>query len=221
MPEHSDDAHDAEDAFQAVFVVLANRAGSIRRAGSVASWLFGVADRVATRGKRVHASRALNQRIAERTSESYLPAENDLDCGSSTRDQGLPEGLAPPIVLCYLEGLTYAAAAYQLGLSEIALRGRLARVRERLRQRLIRRGVTVPAGLLVAGAAGHAQAAIPMTLIQCTVRIALGFMAGNTPPFCAGSLDCHAARQGKSRDGPVVPWYRGWLLGLACRRRGG
>jgi RNA polymerase sigma factor (sigma-70 family) len=74
------DAHDAEDAFQAVFIVLANRAGSIRRSASVASWLFGVAQRVATRAKRGDSRRrALNQRVADRTSESYLPAANDPD----------------------------------------------------------------------------------------------------------------------------------------------
>ena len=80
------DAHDAEDAFQAVFLVLANRARSIRRGGSVASWLFGVAYRVATRGKRsASRRRALNQLIAERTSESYLTAENDPDWEILTR----------------------------------------------------------------------------------------------------------------------------------------
>ena len=67
----------------------------------------------------------------------------------------------------------------------MAIRGRLARARERLRQRLTRRGVTVPAGLLVAGAAGQAQAAIPMPLIHSTIRIALGFMAGNTAAVLA------------------------------------
>ncbi len=181
------DAHDAEDAFQAVFLVLANRARSIRRSGSVASWLFGVAQRVANRGKRSAARRhALDQLVAERTSESYLPAENDPDWEILHEEiNGLPERLRAPIVLCYLQGLNYAAAAHQLGLSEMAIRGRLARARERLRRRLSRRGVTVPAGLLVAGAAGQAQAAIPTTLIQGTIRIALGFLAGNTASILA------------------------------------
>ncbi len=98
---------------------------------------------------------------------------------------GLPERLRAPVVLCYLQGLTYATAAHQLGLSEVAIRGRLARARERLRHRLIRRGVTIPAGLLVAGAADQALAAIPPTLIQGTVRIALGFAAGNTAAILA------------------------------------
>src|SRR4051812_19296056 len=74
------DAHDAEDAFQAILLVLANRAGSIRRNGSVASWLFGVAHRVSTRARRSAArQRTLHQLVAERTSESYRPSENDLD----------------------------------------------------------------------------------------------------------------------------------------------
>jgi hypothetical protein len=67
----------------------------------------------------------------------------------------------------------------------VAIQGRLARVRGRLRQRLIRRGVTVQAGLLAAGAASQVQAAIPLTLIHPTSQMALGFMAGNTAAFLA------------------------------------
>ncbi len=162
------DSHDAEDAFQAVFLILANRAWSIRRRGSVANWLFGVAQRVAIRGKRSAARRhVLDQLVAERTSESYLPPENDPDAEILHEEiHRLPERLRAPVVLCYLQGLTYAAAAHQLGLSEVAIQGRLARARERLRHRLIRRGVTIPAGLLAAGAASQAQAAIPLTLIH-------------------------------------------------------
>jgi RNA polymerase sigma factor (sigma-70 family) len=181
------DAHDAEDAFQAVFLVLANRAGTIRGSGSVASWLFGVAHRVATRSKRTASRRrALDQLVAERTSESVLPPETDPDRQILHEEiNGLPDQLRAPIVLCYLQGLTYAAASHQLGLSEVAIRGRLARARERLRHRLTRRGLTVPAGLLVAGAAGETQAAIPVTLIHSTIRIALGFLAGNTASILA------------------------------------
>ena len=129
------DAHDAEDAFQAVFLVLASRAGSIRRSGSVASWLFGVAHRVATRARRSAARRhRLDQLVAERTSESYRPSENDPDWEILHEEiDGLPERLRAPVVLCYLQGLTYAAAAHQLGVSAVAIRGRLARARERLR----------------------------------------------------------------------------------------
>jgi RNA polymerase sigma factor (sigma-70 family) len=181
------DAHDAEDAFQAVFLVLASRAGSIRRSGSVASWLFGVAQRVASRARRASARRQrLNRAVAERAAETDLPGETDLDSGLLHDEiDDLPERLRAPVVLCYLQGLTYAAAAQQLGLSEIAVRGRLARARERLRHRLTRRGVTVPAGLLVAGAAGQAQAAVPLPLVHSTVRIALGFVTGHAAAVLA------------------------------------
>ncbi len=182
-----EDAHDAEDAFQAVFLVLAHRARSIRRRESVASWLFGVAHRVASRARRRAARRrARDQRVAQRTSEGFLPADERHDWTVLHEEiDRLPERLRSPVTLCYLEGLTYEAAAQQLALSEGMVRGRLSRARERLRTQLLRRGVTVPAGLLVAGAAGQAQAAIPLTLIHSTVRIALGFMAGNTAAVLA------------------------------------
>ena len=181
------DAHDAEDAFQAVFLVLANRAGSIRRSESVASWLFGVAHRVVTRVHRGAARRrALDRLIAERTPESQLPRESDPDWEILHEEiRRLPERLRAPVVLCYLQGLTYAEVGHRLGLSAIAVQGRLARARGRLRHRLVRRGVAVPAGLLAAGAAGQAQAAIPLTLIHSTSRIALGFMAVHTPGVLA------------------------------------
>jgi RNA polymerase sigma factor (sigma-70 family) len=175
------DAHDAEDAFQAVFLVLANRARSIRQHGSVASWLFGVAERVAIRGRRTAARRRVREaRVAAMNPEIQLPLASDLDWETLHAEiQGLPERLRTPIVLCYLQGLTYDAAACRLGLTEVAVRGRLARAREQLRIRLTRRGMTVPGGLLAAGAAIQAQAAVPMTLVQGTVGIALGFVAGN------------------------------------------
>ncbi len=111
------DAHDADDAFQAVFLVLANRARSIRASESVASWLFGVAQRVASRGKRSALRRqALHQLVAERTPESYFRAENETDWEILHEEvDGLPERLRAPIVLCYLQSLTYAAAAQDLG----------------------------------------------------------------------------------------------------------
>ena len=74
------DPHDAEDAFQAVFLVLANRAEAIRQGDAVASWLFGVAHRVATRVKRGAARRrTLEQQVAERTAKIDLPAMDDSD----------------------------------------------------------------------------------------------------------------------------------------------
>jgi RNA polymerase sigma factor (sigma-70 family) len=175
------DAHDAEDAFQAVFLILANRAGSIRRSGSIASWLFGVANRVASRARaRAARRRRVEQCAAERMAEGHSPAEIDPDWEVLHEEiDGLPEGLRDPVVLCHLEGMSYGAAARRLAISEATVRGRLVRARERLRQRLTRRGLGMPAGLLVAGSPGHLQAVVPASLVHSTVRIALGFMAGD------------------------------------------
>jgi RNA polymerase sigma factor (sigma-70 family) len=181
------DTHDAEDAFQAVFLVLAYRAKSIRRRGSLASWLFGVAHRVASRARTTAASRrARDARVAVRTTESYVSAEECHDDAILHEEiNRLPEGLRSPVTLCYMEGLTYEVAAHRLGLSETVVRGKLARARERLRRRLTARGVTVPVGMLIAGTAGQTQAAIPTSLVHSTVRIALGFAAGKTASVLA------------------------------------
>jgi RNA polymerase sigma factor (sigma-70 family) len=174
------DAHDAEDAFQAVFLVLANRAGAIRRGTSVASWLFGVAHRVALRGKRRAArKRAIDRLAAERTPEGYLPEADDPDWAILHEEiAALPEGLRAPIVLCGLQGLSYEAASARLGASETTVRGRLARARAKLKRRLARRGVTASSVLLVADSVSRVEAVVPPSLAHSTVQVALGFLAG-------------------------------------------
>ncbi len=118
------DPHDAEDACQAVFLVLASLAGSIWRKHSVASWLFGVAHRVAVRARgRAARRRSIELRIAERTTEAFSPSEEGTDWSILHNEvDRLPERLRAPLVLCYLEGLPYNAAAQQLALSEGTLR---------------------------------------------------------------------------------------------------
>ena len=141
------DSHDAEDAFQAAFLVLAHHAGSVRRRNSVASWLFGVSHRVAAYAKRRAARlRAGEQEAASRRMELYEspedPEQFEVLLDELTR---LPDHLRTAIALCYLEGMSCRDAAVRLGVSEGVLRGRLARVRERLRQQLVRRGIAIPA----------------------------------------------------------------------------
>ena len=179
---------DAEDAFQATFLVLAHRAGSIRRRDSVASWLFGVSQRVAAQARLRAARRGQGERIAaEQTPEACLPSHAGDEPEALLEEiDRLPDRLRAAVVLFYLEGLTYEAAALELGVSEGSVRGRLARRRAQLRRRLTRRGVTVPAGVLAVGtiAQGHSQAALsvhlPTSLIDSTIRVALGFKAGET-----------------------------------------
>jgi RNA polymerase sigma factor (sigma-70 family) len=181
------DTHDAQDAFQAVFLVLANRARSIRRKESVASWLFGVAQRVAMRARsRAARRRAVDELAAQRASECYVPAEPDSDWEILHDEvERLPERLRTPLVLCYLEGQTYNAAAQRLKVSDGMLRGRLAQARKQLQGRLTRRGVAIPAALLAAGELNQAQAAVPAGLVHSTIQIALGSASEVAPAALA------------------------------------
>ena len=125
-------------------------------------------------------------RAAVRTTESYPPSEDRHDEAVLHEEiNRLPESLRSVVTLCYLEGLTYEGAAHRLGVSETTVRGRLARARERLRVRLTARDVSVPTGVLIAGTAGRTQAAISTSLVDSTVRIALGFVAGKTASVLA------------------------------------
>jgi RNA polymerase sigma factor (sigma-70 family) len=144
------DANDAEDAFQATFLVLIRRAGSVRRPGSLASWLHGVAYRIALRIKRgSRASRLLDDPpgrharcpVEEREELAILHQEIDR----------LPPKYRIPVVLCYLQGMTHDGAAAQLRWPVGTVRGRLARARDRLRERLARREATLVAGLKESG----------------------------------------------------------------------
>ncbi|MGC8638301.1 MAG: sigma-70 family RNA polymerase sigma factor [Isosphaeraceae bacterium] len=180
------DPQDAEDAFQAAFLVLAHRAGAIRQQASVGSWLFGVSRRVAAQARlRSARRRAGEQYVAQRRPEAYPSAgEREEEQVLLEEIDRLPDRLRLVVVLCYLEGLTYDAAARRLGLSEGSIRGRLAQARDLLRRRLTRRGIGLPSVLLAAGtlAEEHARAAtsasLSAPLINSTARIAMGFKAG-------------------------------------------
>jgi RNA polymerase sigma factor (sigma-70 family) len=169
-------AHDAEDACQAAFLVLAQKAGSIRKAASLASWLHGVAARVAAHLRR----QRLRQGRYERATPAVVPADPAAEVswrevqGLLDEELGrLPEKLRAPLVLCYLDGRTRDAAARQLGLPITCLHGRLERGRKMLCERLARRGVTLSAALVSAAVGpGASGAALPPTLVLYTARAA-------------------------------------------------
>src|SRR5947209_2361714 len=148
-----DDADSADDAFQATFLVLARKAESIRKRPSVGSWLFGVAFRTALKARASAVRRRIHERaimhpattdpreeIVWRELRPLLDAEMDR----------LPEKYRAPLVLCYLEGKTNEEAARELGWTKGTVSGRLARARDVLRQRLVRRGLDLTAGALAA-----------------------------------------------------------------------
>ena len=130
------DPNDAQDAFQATFLILVRRSGSIRRLDSVGSWLYGVASRVSAR-LRVGAARrhAAEERAASRVLEAVDPAEDiELDrekFGPIVQEEvrRLPEKYRAVVVLCYWQGLTQEQAAVQLGIPLGTVRSRVARAR--------------------------------------------------------------------------------------------
>ena len=182
--------HAAEDAFQATFLILARKAGSIRKRDSVASWLFGVARRVAVRAdaqrKRSGGPRDAGSAMREAKAGSSDHPPEPIPEVQEEVDR-LPERYRAPIVLCYLEGLTHEEAASRLRLPASTVRVRLMRARSRLRDRLIRRGLApaVLAGL----SASRAEAAIPAPLvdetIKAAIRVAVGRAAGVSAPVAA------------------------------------
>ena len=176
------DEHAAEDAFQATFLVLARKARSLWVKDSLANWLHGVAYRVAARARSDAARRRRHeQQLAEARGPTLevMPDHPQSEAWAILSEEiaRLPETYREPVVLCYLEAMSYQAAAASLGVSEDTVRGRLARARERLRKSLARRGVEVPA--LVAAA----RLAIPVVvvrheLVQATARAAKGLSTG-------------------------------------------
>jgi RNA polymerase sigma factor (sigma-70 family) len=172
--------HDAEDAFQATFVVLVRRAASLAGRGVLGDWLHGVACRTALKARTAAARRRARDRAMakpeaitdEARSDSLLPLlDQEL--------AGLPEKYRRPVVLCDLEGKTRKEAAGLLGCPEGTVAGRLARARALLARRLARRGLSVSGAVLAAALTrGAAPACVPAPLASSTVRAATLAAAG-------------------------------------------
>ena len=176
-------SHDAQDAFQATFLVLARKAGSVRKADSLASWLHGVARRVAMRAK----AEAARRRVYERRSAAMKAVQLERQGGSPEgwpelheEIARLPERYREPVVLCYLEGLTTEEAALRIGCPQGTILSRLSRARERLRGQLERRSLASPTTLLATGLTHRAMEALPAGLLDTTVRAAIGFAGRQT-----------------------------------------
>jgi RNA polymerase sigma factor (sigma-70 family) len=186
------DVHAAEDAFQATFLILARKAGAIRRSECVAGWLCQVARRVALRS-RARSKRsspnpltscAAPQANVQKGADAMSSAEPWLDLSlrelrSAVQQEvgRLPERYRTPVVLCHLEGKSQDEAARLLGVSGGAVKGRLERGRRLLRSRLDKRGLALPAALL-ATALAKAADVVSEPLMTSVVRMAIGGVAG-------------------------------------------
>ncbi len=162
----------AEDAFQATFLVLFQRAGSIRVAESIAPWLLHVARLAALKARLSELRRRAREHRAARP-ETDMPdaVTSDLRLLVRAEVDRLPAKYRDPVRLCYFEGQTHDVAAAALGWPVGTVRGRLSRARDMLRKRLMRRGVDITPVALAATLtpAGDVRADIPQALREATL----------------------------------------------------
>ncbi len=212
------DAHEAEDAFQATFLVLVRKASSVVRREKVANWLYGVAVRTA----REALGRAMRRRSREERVSTPIHVEPpDDDCPEELRailDEELarlPVRYRGPVVLCELEGLSRPEAAKRLGIPEGTLSSRLSRAKAQLRNRLARRGMTIPVVVLSTMMLREAQAiSLSVSLIEATVQAATAVAAG---PSAAAALSVSVASLTEGvLKAMLVTKLKGIVLGIGA-----
>jgi RNA polymerase sigma factor (sigma-70 family) len=172
--------HDAEDAFQATFLVLARKAATLTRRELVGNWLYGVAYRAALEVRATRPRR--EEQVSAMPEPEVFDAPHDggdLRAALDHELNRLPEKYRAPVVLCDLEGRTRREVAQRLGIPEGTLSGRLTRARRTLAARLTRRGVTLSGGALAAALSpGAAAARLPTSLVVSTTGAATAVAAG-------------------------------------------
>lgn len=178
--------HDAEDAFQATFLTLVRKAGSIGKRSSVASWLYKVAYHTALRARKHNARQpepvngALDGMAGP---DLFAFDDSDLRSVLDAEIQRLPAHYRLPVILCYLEGKTHSQAAHELACPRGTIGVRLARARERLRVRLVRRGIMLAAGAVGMALAGEANAAtVTPLVVHATLQTIMATFAGEGMP---------------------------------------
>jgi RNA polymerase sigma factor (sigma-70 family) len=218
------DPRDAEDAFQAAFLVLARKASSVRPPGRVAAWLHGVARRIALKACSA-GGRALI-RLAPLPEGPPAPgpgppeelAARELLRALEEEVGRLPEAQRMPVVLCCLDGLSQEEAAARLGCTPGAVRGRLERGRKRLYERLVRRGLALSAALAAAAAealAGAAPAGLLNSAARAAPLFAAGQAAGTVPGAAALAEEALRAMLHRKIKGAVLALLLVGALGLA------
>jgi RNA polymerase sigma factor (sigma-70 family) len=182
------DEHEAEDVFQATFLVLVRKARSLHQYGSLGNWLYTVAYHLALKTRARSARRRDQEGEGVDVPDTSAGAAiwNELRPVLDAELDRLPSKYREPVVLCYLEGKTNEEAASELGWPIGTLKIRLARARELLKDRLTRRGMALSVGLLAPNLAERASSAVSAGLLQATTEAATLFAVGNT--MAAGAV---------------------------------
>ncbi len=182
------DGHDAEDAFQATWLVLARKAATVRPREALPAWLHGVARRVAMKARSARARQPLAgtppaaQPVDPRPDPLAKLSARELLAVVDEEVRRLPEVYRLPVILCCLEGRSQEEAARLLGWTPGSVKGRLERGRARLQARLVRRGLTLAAALAAAEMSRGAASALTVArLVGPTVRAARAFAAYQAP----------------------------------------
>jgi RNA polymerase sigma factor (sigma-70 family) len=186
--------HDAEDAFQAAFLVLARKAATVRPREMVAAWLYGVAYRAALKARALAVRRRTRERQVPEMPEPEVVEEAlwlDLQPLLDRELNQLPEKYRAAVVLCDLQGKSYKDASRQLGCPEGTLAARLARARAQLAKRLARHGVVATGAALAAVVVRNAaRAGAPAAVTSSTVKAATLLAAGKA---ATGLISANAA----------------------------
>jgi RNA polymerase sigma factor (sigma-70 family) len=192
---------DAEDAFQATFLVLARKAVSIGNPALLANWLYGVAYNAARKARAVAARRRARERQVAVVPEPVAPGPAPCDGLAQLLDEELrrlPEKYRVAVVLCDLEGLSHKEAARRLRCLQGTLSGRLSRARSMLAKRLARHGLLPAGAASVFWSEGWASASVPGALVASTVEaatlgaprlaVATGLISAKTAALTEGVL---------------------------------
>jgi RNA polymerase sigma factor (sigma-70 family) len=195
------DAHAAEDVFQAAFLVLARKAATIQKQESLAAWLHRVALNIARTARAGASQRQARERqavVMSRPDAVDEVAQRDWQLLVHEEVDRLPEKYRVPVVLCYLEGKTHEQAASQLRWPLGTVKGRLARARDLLRKRLVRRGLTVTGAGVAAllGESATAGATVSPSLLGQTLRGAVAFAVGGVEAGTVASQTALALARG-------------------------
>ncbi|VTR97047.1 sigma-70 family rna polymerase sigma factor : RNA polymerase sigma factor, sigma-70 family OS=Singulisphaera acidiphila (strain ATCC BAA-1392 / DSM 18658 / VKM B-2454 / MOB10) GN=Sinac_6419 PE=4 SV=1: Sigma70_r2: Sigma70_r4_2 [Gemmata massiliana] len=186
------DHHDAEDAFQATFLVLVGRPDAVVPRSRVAGWLYGVAYKIALKARGRTCRRRTRERLGLELPEPVAPVETDWSDLRPVLDRELsrlPERYRDAVLLCDVAGETYADAARRLGCPEGTLAARLSRGRALLAARLSRRGIALTVSALAAALPVAAEAGVPPSRVRSrTVDIAELVMSGGAAPTRVAAL---------------------------------